>query len=464
MSTSNTPEQPIFLILNIIRMSYTDDEGRFTIEGGGYSSYWVVTLTGKEFNDAMQYDLETHKAEPLLKRGWNIPSIEFDKCMKKYGFERYDNKEYPIDPSYIGYAIFHGDPDKEMWVKMTFANFYEKEADHIIQISPYHEGDEEYNNELLETYWNVIGTGLHNAIVAFLKDEDCSGERAKEIAIEKERQILRAKENALTAQYQAKKNLSRKVKEERKKKLEALRNTYVLEQNTKNVLLPNNTNYYNSNEEFELPNASNTKLISRLENNTPVKHKFVVAVKDNAYMHAADEEERISYTVLNELVLLPAWSLSSEKFLCKGIVSTNYVKDSIIRSDITVALIEPTAEDDDSYFAGIATLVVKADAIEIDVICSQIGYKMAGKLLMNKVMQIATKLGKSKVELLSVKNPETVAFYKRFLFKKVAPNNNFAKQGTRKGLIAFRRRITRKNKGSNKNKPAGGSGAPLKNL
>ena len=441
-------------------MSYVDEAGRFTVEGGGYSSYWGFNLTGEKFLAALKYDAKQHKEEQLLKRGWQIPSDEFDKCMKKYGFERYDSKEYPISHGYRGYAIFSGDPDKEMWVKMTFTNFYSEEGDHVIQISPYHEGDEEYNNELLETYWNIIGAGLHDAVVAFLKDEDCSGERAKEVALEKERKILRAKENALTAHYQAKKNLSRKLKDDRKKKLESMRNTFVLEQDSKNSHVPNNTNYYESNAEYVMPNITNTHLISRLENNTPVKHKFIVAVKDKAYIDAADEEERISYTDLNEIVLLPAWNLSAEKFLCKGIVATSYVKDSIIRSDITVALVEPTAEEDDSYFAGVATLVVKPDAIEIDVICSQIGYKMAGRLLMNKVMQIAIKLGKSKVELLSVKNPDTVAFYKRFLFKKVAPNNNFAKQGTRKGLIAFRRRITRKNKASN-NKSAGGAGAPL---
>jgi sialic acid synthase SpsE len=61
-----------------------------------------------------------------------------------------------------------------------------------------------------------------------------------------------------------------------------------------------------------------------------------------------------------------------------------------------------------------------------------------------KLIKIAKKLGKEKIELLSVANPDTIRFYKRMLFKKVKSSNTFAKEGTRKRLIAFRRRITRK--------------------
>jgi hypothetical protein len=438
--------------------TYIDELGRFTIEKDSYLHEWKFTITGEEFRSALDYDSYIHKEDLSLKQGFKVPTDEFDKCMKKYGFERYDNKEYPISDLYNtrGYAIFPGDEDKEMWVKMMFTNFSShKEGGNIIQVTPYHEEDGEYNDALLETYWNIIGVGLHDAIVAFLKDEDCSGERAKEAALEKERQIMQAKENAILLEYQAKKNLSRRLKEDRQKKLKSLHNAYINAYIKTN--LPENNNYYKSNDEYVSPDLTKSQLFSRIEN-APVSHTFIVAVKNDAYASAANDDERIRYTDLNELVLLPAWKLSIAKFLCKGMVESDYVKDSIIRSDITVALIEPTAEKDDSYFAGLATLLVKEDAVEIDVICSQIGYKMAGKLLMNKVIEIATKLGKSKIELLSVKIPETVAFYKRFLFKKVGPNNNFSKKET-SNLIALRRRITRKIAGSNKNKPADGESA-----
>ena len=72
---------------------------------------------------------------------------------------------------------------------------------------------------------------------------------------------------------------------------------------------------------------------------------------------------------------------------------------------------------------------------------------------------IQDQLGKSKIELLSVGNPDTIKFYKRFLFKRVNPENEFAKKGTRKGLIAYRRRVTRKKAVSDK--PAGGAGRAL---
>ena len=136
--------------------------------------------------------------------------------------------------------------------------------------------------------------------------------------------------------------------------------------------------------------------------------------------------------------------------MCLGI-NYSYIKTSIKKSDIVLLLYEQNEKKDDTYIAGIATFIVKDNAIEIDLICSQLGYKMAGRLLMNKVIKIAKKLGKGKVELLSVSNPD-IQFYKRLKFKKVRSNNEFAKQGTRKRLIAFRRRITHK-------KPAGGAGA-----
>ncbi len=436
--------------------TYVDEAGRFTMKRE-YGSQWTITLTGETFQNALIYDDEQHKEDTIKKKGWYLRSPEFEACMKKYGFERYDSEDYPIDPIYTGYAIFPGDKEKEIWVKLAFRDFQEIDGDHSIELSPYHYDDEEYNNERLEIYWNVIGAGLHDAMVAYLNDEDCSGERAKEAAKEKQRKMLQAKENALAAEYQAKKNITRKLKENRKTKLLSLRNRFVANQSKKNNKLPNNNNYYESNAEYTVPNLKNTTLLSKLNYNSPVSHAFLVAVKDSAHIHAVDESERIPYSELNEAVLLPAMSLSAEQFLCKGIVASGYLKDSILRSDIVVALVEPAEEKNDSYFVGLATLVVKEDALEIDVICTQIGYKLAGKLLMNKVITISTKLGKSKIELLSVKNPETVAFYKRLLFKKVAPNNNFAKQGTRKGLIAFRRRTTRKK--SNSNEPAGGAGA-----
>ena len=70
---------------------------------------------------------------------------------------------------------------------------------------------------------------------------------------------------------------------------------------------------------------------------------------------------------------------------------------------------------------------------------------MAGKLLLHKIMRIAMRLGKEKIELLSVDNPHTLQFYQRFGFKKVPPYNAYAQEGKYKKLIAYRRRISRKN-------------------
>jgi hypothetical protein len=315
-------------------------------------------------------------------------------------------------------------------------------------------GDEEYNDGIIEIHWQTICNDIYKALISFLNDEDCSGERAKAEAKEKERRLIRQKEEAIEAEYEAKKHIERKAKEAREKKLEEIREKIIKELTEKNNKL-SNISSYNSNREYESPDLKDMSLISHFNLNKPVKHKFIIAVKNKEYIDAIDEDERISYSDLNDIILLPVWNLSVKRFLCVG-VSESFVKDSIIRSDITIALVEPTAERDDTYFAGVATLIVKDDAIEIDTICSQIGYKMGGRLLMNKIITIARKLGKQKIELLSLKNPSTVRFYKRFLFKKVRSNNNFGKAGTRKGLLPLRRRITMKK--PNSDKPAGGAG------
>lgn len=427
--------------------AYIDDENRFIINHL-YNS-WQIKLIGDEFRDALLYDKEQHSKNLAFKKIYQIPSDDFDKCLKKYGFNAYSDKDYELTGSNRGYVVFEGDRDTEMYIKISFQLFDNIEADNNFEISSYYNDDKEYTNEIIEIHWKTIFENIYRAITVFLRDEDCSGERAKEEAKEEKRRLIRQKEEAIEAKYELKKDIERKAKESREKTLGEIKEKVLKKHNVESNTLTNISSY-NSNRGYESPNLKDVKLVSHFNSNTHVDHQFIIAIKNKEYIDAVDEDERISYSDLNNIILLPVWSLSMKQFLCIGL-SKSFLKDSIIRSDITIALVEPTAERDDSYFAGVATLIVKDDAIEIDTICSQIGYKMGGRLLMNKIITIARKLGKSKIELLSLKNPSTVRFYKRFLFKKVRSNNNFGKIGTRKGLLPLRRRITRK-------KPAGGAG------
>jgi hypothetical protein len=438
--------------------TYIDDEKRYIIERNMFGS-WKIKIISKELKEAIRNDIQRHKNEPVLKRGFQIPSVEFNKCMKKYGFEEYKDDEYPIEYYFRGYTVFSGDKDNEMWIKINFGIFYNEDDDHTYDLSAYYEGDEEYNSEILDIHWKTVFESIYNAIIAFLNDEDCSGERAKREVKEKERRLAREKKEALDAEFKMKENLKRLYKEERGKTLQNLKAKKIAEklkmvENEKNVKVFNNNEYYNSNSSYTSPDLANVSMISYFNFNKAVKHQFIIAIRDKEHMGAvAEGDEVISYSTLNDIIALPAWHLSVKNYLCLG-VGDKFVKESIHRSDITIALIEPTPDGDDTYFAGIATLGVNKDAIEIDLICSQIGYKLAGKLLMNKIVKIAKNLGKPKLELFSVKNPDTLRFYKKFLFKKVRSNNTFAKKYRKTDLIPLRRRITRKKSGS----PAGGAG------
>lgn len=378
---------------------------------------------------------------------------QFNDCMSKYGFE-----ETMDDYGARSYIYFKGDKSKEILIKITDKTV---ETDEIIvggytnrlftytfKVSAaYFEDEGEYTGEILLDNWEVITDAFYKAVVSYLKDEDCSGKRAK---------LKSARENALNEYYRRieLKEEDRVKEEERVDLLQKLSTKYSKKEKKDELNLENISNYNSNVSSISSSNNTNLKLISYfLKKDVP--YQFLIASKKMYEDKIASEGTLIDSSDILERILIPSELLAVKKFMCLGI-NYSYIKISIKKSDIIVLLYEQNEKKDDTYIAGIATLIVKDNAIEIDLICSQLGYKMAGRLLINKVIKIAKKLGKEKVELLSVGNPDTIQFYKRLQFKKVNSSNEFAKQGTRKRLIAFRRRITSKKPASNK--PAGGAG------
>lgn len=208
---------------------------------------------------------------------------------------------------------------------------------------------------------------------------------------------------------------------------------------------------YNTNENVEVPGNAGVLLRTRLENvERNVDSFFVFYTKDGAYDHLVSESDfTINKSQIYAVIKSPVKYLAQRQFLCDGI-NKPYIEESIDRADIVILLLETDSAgvEDYSYTGGFATLLVKPNAVEIDLICANIGYKYGGRLLMDRVFKITQALGLEKVELGSVSNKATLDFYRRMGFKKVPAENNFAKVVTAKELTPYRRRITRKHRGA----------------
>jgi hypothetical protein len=229
-------------------------------------------------------------------------------------------------------------------------------------------------------------------------------------------------------------------------------------------LAPQHEPEYSNNEHIELPRFNELSLKSRLTNvESEVVHRFAIATKEHKYDHVSDVNDVLLAPKDRGDILNDVLRLSNNNFMCGGI-SLGYIPHSIQNADIVLVIVEWDAAgvEDYSYNAGFATLKVKPTALEIDLICTNIGYKHGGLLLMDKVFKIAQILGIEKVELKSVTNKATLDFYKRLGFKKVSAENNFAKE-TKGGLIPYRRRITRRANGAAGAAAAGAGAAAAAN-
>lgn len=437
-----------------------------------------VNLYGEALNQLVSnYEKANKKGkiDPILhyvyfkSRKLPYESEEFRECMKARGLIYYEDEENPYTR---GYIAFEGNDDKEIYFKLDSFKAEREKSLYTLEFkilpiydSNFDDDDWVYFRKVITENWKVLIGAIYDSIVAYLKGEICDPVLA-----------AKAAEAATAAEQAAKEEevwQSRKRKAKDRERDIARKSTFKKKSREKSMWnnglakLENINKYNSSNEGYITPTMKNVTLKSRIHgNNKVLPYNISIAIKNAEIKKSLIDtgfEGIIEEKDISEKIYDPIFTLISKGAICGGI-SPNFVKKSIIgnsatghkRADIILLLREVApaeAAAHNTYIAGMATLIIKPTAIEVDVICSQIAYKMAGTLLMNKIIEITRLLGKEKIELLSIHSRDTVQFYTRkFGFKRVKPDNVFAMEAKRKGLIPLRRRVTQK-------KPAGGAGA-----
>jgi hypothetical protein len=375
----------------------------------------------------------------------------FHNCMMKYGIKYYDDEE---DPSLKGFIMFEG-LENEIYLK--FARNEVTATTIICEIMRMYYDDGDYVSSVFKEEWSTIVMAFYNVYLSYFSEIDCLPANDS-VANKVSSAANKPPAAAAKAQEPISANLEKQLRRTRLHGLaETRRNQLIASYKPalKEAMAKEKAGLpappsapepeYNTNENVEMPAFGNLRLRTLLENNVrDVEHRFAVCFKNAAQSYAIEAADiEVKPEHINAIIRSPISSLAFKGFMCEG-VNPSYVGTSIDSSDILIMLVQTTDHyEDDTYMAGIATLKVKPDAVEIDLICSNVGYKMAGIMLMDKAMRTARLLGLEKIELASVSTPATVQFYKRLGFKKVV-GNRFAQSVEMKGLIPYRRRLTRK--------------------
>ena len=109
--------------------------------------------------------------------------------------------------------------------------------------------------------------------------------------------------------------------------------------------------------------------------------------------------------------------ITKPKFLCKGL-NPNYILDSFDDSD-AVIIIGSTMDilpNGNIFGFALINFDEKTNSIYFDVICSHIGIKGAGDILINEIEDISRRLFFRKIHLKSVKS--AISFYEKYGFIK----------------------------------------------
>lgn len=368
-------------------------------------------------------DLISHNRDKYYKKHLYLPfnSEEFKNSMAKQGISYIDG-----DPYSRGYKFFKGTLDE---IDIRFYSIDIVKSSLVCEIAALETEDRPMVNEVFKQRAIDICTAMYNAFLSYFKGSD-----VEPAPVQQQQGVpWKTVANMEAAAASVAAMSARAAPPE---------------------------NYYNNNV-VDPPVFNNTKLRSLVpEDGGDVQHSFTITVRnpelDNAIEmgdHVLDRRALIEFT---DIAIMP---LIHKGAMCKGI-NPSFVPDSIVGADIVLVVNDMTGKWNPARVGGIATLKIKEDTIEIDLICTSSLYKMAGKLLLHKIMRIAMRLGKEKIELLSVDNPHTLQFYQRFGFKKVPPYNAYAQEGKYKKLLAYRRRISRKNGKAAPAKAAAAKGAP----
>lgn len=110
--------------------------------------------------------------------------------------------------------------------------------------------------------------------------------------------------------------------------------------------------------------------------------------------------------------------INNSGFLCKGL-NPDYISDSFDTSDAVVVIGSSSMNllpNGNIYGFALINFDEENNSIYIDVICSHIGIKSAGDILIKEVQEICGKLFMTKIYLKSVKS--AIPFYEKYGFTK----------------------------------------------
>jgi hypothetical protein len=135
--------------------------------------------------------------------------------------------------------------------------------------------------------------------------------------------------------------------------------------------------------------------------------------KINLY-HNNNESESNSYKMVTDYIYR---IINKSGFLCKGL-NPNYILNSIQDADAVVVVGSSMNILPNGNIFGFALIQFheKYNSIYIDVICSHIGIKGAGDILINDLIYISKKLFMTEIYLTSVKS--AITFYEKYGFTK----------------------------------------------
>ena len=141
----------------------------------------------------------------------------------------------------------------------------------------------------------------------------------------------------------------------------------------------------------------------------------MLLTRANFDVYPNDEDENKNNTYKNAMGLIQ--SKVENDFLCEGL-SKDYITGSFEKVDAIVAVGSPGDLLPNGSVFGFALIqfIDKTNSIYIDVICSHIGIKYGGEILMKEIDNICKALFMTQIRLRSVDS--AISFYKKYGFSK----------------------------------------------
>lgn len=184
--------------------------------------------------------------------------------------------------------------------------------------------------------------------------------------------------------------------------------------------------------------------------------KLLLEADDKINVHSNDEDVN-SYNSYKNVTDYIYRIINKTMFLCKGL-NPGYILDSFDNVD-AVIIIGSTMDilpNGNIFGFALINFDEKTNSIYIDVICSHIGIKGAGDILINEIEYISRRLFVTKIQLKSVKS--AISFYEKYGFikrdnlcddmctmiKTINTKNGGKKRKTNKQRKSIKIKITRK--------------------